>query len=141
MVLVGQRGETYPGLLEVEGALLRLGAGEGWRADGLRAARFVCRRALATAVLHHVGRTETGGKRKRRGGGNQDPGLQEVRDRHDRQITDEMVNKLYTFSSARRKFRAVRAICLTARAHSLNAAPGHAVPTPRELSARRDYDE
>src|SRR3546814_9916414 len=58
-----------------------------------------------------------------------------------RQITDEMVNKLYTFFSIRRKFPAARAICLTVARPTLNAAPGHAVPPPPELSARGDYDD
>ena len=40
MVLVRQRGEADARLLEIEGALLRFGAGEGGGADGLRAVRL-----------------------------------------------------------------------------------------------------
>src|SRR3546814_5400041 len=46
MILVRQRREAHAGLLEVERALLRFGAGEGWGADRLRAARLARRRPL-----------------------------------------------------------------------------------------------
>src|SRR3546814_3438554 len=82
MILVRQRREAHAGLLEVERALLRFGAGEGWGADRLRAARLARRRPFPAAVLHRLGRAETGGKRERGAGGDQDPGLQESRDRH-----------------------------------------------------------
>src|SRR3546814_15010888 len=82
MILVRQRREAHAGLLEVERALLCLDAGEGWGADRLRAARLARRRTFPAAVLHRVGRAETGGKRERGAGGDQDPGHQESRDRH-----------------------------------------------------------
>src|SRR3546814_19799588 len=100
MILVRQRREAHAGLLEVERALLRFGAGEGWGADRLRAARLARRRPFPAAVLHRLGRSETGGKRERRAGADQAPGLQESRDRHGSQITDETVNKQYTFFSS-----------------------------------------
>src|SRR3546814_17329988 len=69
MILVRQRREAHAGLLEVERALLRFGAGEGWGADRLRAARLARRRPFPAAVLHRLGRAETGGKRERGAGG------------------------------------------------------------------------
>src|SRR3546814_10823737 len=58
MILVRQRREAHAGLLEVERALLRFGAGEGWGADRLRAARLARRRPFPAAVLHRLGRSE-----------------------------------------------------------------------------------